>query len=147
MSPVYVRLCTGACKRQEGAVLSVQLKMVGLMVEDMARSLGFYRRLELEIPEGAEEQVHVEVEIGSGVMLFWDAAFVGAYDPDREKPQGGYRILLEFFVGSKEAVDARYEELVAEGHRGHKEPFETHFGAYMAMVDDPDGNTVLLTAG
>ena len=26
-------------------------------------------------------------------------------------------------------------------------PFETHFGAHMAMIDDPDGNTLLLTAG
>lgn len=127
--------------------MSARLKMVGLMVEDMARSLGFYCGLGLEIPEGAEEQVHVEVEIGGGVVLFWDSVFAGAYDPDREKPKGGYQILLEFFVGSKEAVDATYKELVAEGHRGHKAPFETHFGAYMAMVDDPDGNTVLLTAG
>lgn len=134
-------------KRQEGAALSAQLKMVGLMAEDMARSLAFYRRLGLEIPEGAEEREHVEVEIGGGMVLFWDAVFADTYDPEREKAGGGYRILPEFFVGSREAVNATYEELVAGGHHGHKVPFETHFGAYMAMVDDPDGNTVLLTAG
>jgi uncharacterized glyoxalase superfamily protein PhnB len=127
--------------------LGARLSMIGLLVEDMGRSLGFYRRVGLEIPEGAEKQEHVEVEIGGGVVLFWDAAFVGAYDPEREEPKGGYRIVLEFFVGTREAVDARYEELVADGYRGHKVPFETHFGAYMAMVDDPDGNTVLITAG
>jgi uncharacterized glyoxalase superfamily protein PhnB len=127
--------------------LGARLSMIGLLVEDMGRSLGFYRRVGLEIPEGAEKQEHVEVEIGGGVVLFWDAAFVGAYDPEREEPKGGYRIVLEFFVGTREAVDARYEELVADGYRGHKAPFETHFGAYMAMVDDPDGNTVLITAG
>ena len=44
-------------------------------------------------------------------------------------------------------MDARYKELVVEGHRAHKAPFETHFGAYMAMIDDLDGNTILLTAG
>ena len=127
--------------------MSAQLKMVGIIVEDMARSLAFYRRLELEIPEEAEEREHVEVEIGGGVVLFWDAVFAGRYDPEREKPKDSYRILLEFFVGSERDVDARYEKLVADGYRGHREPFETHFGAYMAMVDDPDGNTVLLTAG
>jgi predicted lactoylglutathione lyase len=121
--------------------------MIGLLVEDMERSLGFYRALGLTIPEGAEEQEHVEIEIGGGLVLFWDAAFVGAYDPDREEPNGGYRILPEFFVGSEEAVDALYAKLVADGYRVHGPPFETHFGAYMAMVDDPDGNTVLLTAG
>ena len=127
--------------------MGARLSMIGLLVEDMGRSLGFYRRVGLEIPEGAEKQEHVEVEIGGGVVLFWDAAFVGAYDPEREEPKGGYRIVLEFFVGTREAVDARYEELVADSYRGHKAPFETHFGAYMAMVDDADGNTVLITAG
>jgi predicted lactoylglutathione lyase len=121
--------------------------MIGLLVEDMGRSLAFYRALGLTIPEGDEEREHVEVEIGGGLVFFWDASFVGTYDPEREKPKGGYRILPEFFVGSEEAVDALYGKLVAEGHRGHGPPFETHFGAYMAMVDDPDGNTVLLTAG
>lgn len=127
--------------------MSAQLKMVGLMVGDMARSLAFYCRPGLEIPEGTEEREHVEIEIGGGMVPFWDAVFAGSYDPDRDEPKGGYRVLLEFFVGSERDVDARYGELVAEGHRGHKAPFETHFGAHMAMVDDPDGNTILLTAG
>jgi predicted lactoylglutathione lyase len=121
--------------------------MVGIVVEDMARSLAFYRSLGLDIPWGAEEQGHVEVEIGGGVVLFWDAVFAGSYDPDRDEPKGGYRILPEFFVESEREVDTRYGELVAEGYRGHKAPFQTHFGAYMAMVEDPDGNTVLLTGG
>jgi len=89
----------------------------------------------------------VEVEIGGGVVLFWDAAFVGAYDPDRERPKGGYRVLPESCVGNREIVDARYSELVAEGYYGHGAPFETRFGAYMATVEDPDGNTILITAG
>ena len=123
------------------------MSMIGLLVEDMERSLAFYRALGLTIPEGAEEEAHVEVEIGGEVILFWDAAFDATYDPEREKPRGGYWILPEFFVGSREAVDALYGKLVSHGHPGHRPPFETHFGAYMAMVDDPDGNTVLLTAG
>jgi catechol 2,3-dioxygenase-like lactoylglutathione lyase family enzyme len=110
--------------------------MVGIMVEDMERSLSFYRKLGLEVPEGAEEQGHVEVEIGGGVVLFWDAVFAETYDPDREKPGDGYRIFPEFCVGDREA-----------GGHGYRAPFETHFGGYMALVDDPDGNTVLLTAG
>jgi predicted lactoylglutathione lyase len=127
--------------------LGARLSMIGLLVEDMKRSLAFYRALGLPIPEGADEEAHVEVEIGCGVVLFWDTAFVATYDPHRKEPKGGYRILPEFFVGSEEAVDILYEKLVADGHRGHRPPFETYFGAYMAMVDDPDGNTVLLTAG
>jgi len=41
----------------------------------------------------------------------------------------------------------RVETVPRHGYRGHRTPFETAFGAYMAMVDDPDGNTVLMTAG
>jgi hypothetical protein len=32
-------------------------------------------------------------------------------------------------------------------YRGHRAPFETHFGTHMAMINDPDGNAILLTAG
>lgn len=53
----------------------------------------------------------------------------------------------EFFLASREAVDARYADMTGQGYRGHRAPFETAFGAYMAMIDDPDGNTVLITAG
>ena len=54
--------------------------------------------------------------------------------------------MLEFFVASNHAVDALFAELTAAGHRGRRAPFLTDFDAYMCMVDDPDGNTVLITA-
>ena len=51
-------------------------------------------------------------------------------------------------VGFKNgAVDAKFAELREAGYRGRREPWLTSFGAYMCMVDDPDGNTVLITAG
>jgi catechol 2,3-dioxygenase-like lactoylglutathione lyase family enzyme len=108
--------------------VSPRLGIVGIMVEDMARSLSFYRKPGLEAQEGTEEQGHVEVEIGGGVVVFWDAVFAETYDPDRVKPGDGYRILPEFFVGGREALDAVYEELEAGAH-GYGAPFETHFGA------------------
>jgi hypothetical protein len=106
------------------------LSMIGLLVEDMGRSLGFYRTLGLTIPEGYEEETHVEVEVGGGLVLFWDAVFVRTYDPNREKPNGGYRIVPEFFVVSEEAVDALCVELVADGHRGHKAPQDALRGVH-----------------
>jgi len=127
--------------------MALQLSMIGLFVEDMGRSLAFYRRLSLEVPAGADDQPHVEVTMEDGVTFFWDATFVRTYDPDREPPSGGYRMLPEFFLAGREAVDATYAEMTGHGYRGHRAPFETAFGAYMAMVDDPDGNTVLITAG
>jgi hypothetical protein len=53
---------------RRGVVLGARLSMIGLLVEDMERSLGFYRALGLPIPESAEEEAHVEVEIGGEVV-------------------------------------------------------------------------------
>lgn len=124
-----------------------RLSMVGIIVEDMARSLAFYRRLGLDIPEDADDRSHVELPLAGGMTLFWNAFFVGTDDPGREPPSGGYRLILEFFLEGHEAVDAKYAELITSGYQGHRAPFVSSFGAYMAMVDDPDGNTVLITAG
>ena len=43
--------------------------------------------------------------------------------------------------------DALYAEPVDAGHPSRRALFTTDFDAYMAPVDDPDGNTVLITAG
>jgi catechol 2,3-dioxygenase-like lactoylglutathione lyase family enzyme len=120
--------------------------MVVLLVEDLPRSLGFYRRLGVEFPAGAEGRTDIQVPLGDGHQLVISTTFVGN-DPDRRRPTGGSRILLEFFVDGDAAVDAKYGELVEAGYRGRRAPWRTTFAAYMAMVDDPDGNTVLVTAG
>ena len=59
----------------------------------------------------------------------------------------GSRIELEFFVEGRAAVDAKWAELTQAGYAGRRAPFLTGFDAYMCLVDDPDGNTVLVTAG
>jgi predicted lactoylglutathione lyase len=126
--------------------MTVQLSMVGLMVKDMAASLRFYRRLGLEISADADEKRFVMHRMESGVTLFWDTFFADTYDPSRTVPTGGYQVMLEFFLESNEAVDRMYEDLVAFGYHGRSKPVQTD-GPYAAMVDDPDGNVVLITAG
>lgn len=42
-------------------------------------------------------------------------------------------------------VDAMWAKLTAAGHHGRMAPRRTQ-GPYAAMVDDPDGNVVLLTS-
>jgi len=121
--------------------MSVQLSMVGLMVRDMAASLTFYRRLGLAIPAAAEQKRFVLHRMESGVSIFADT-----YDPTRGAPTGGYRVMLEFFLADEAAVDAKYHELTGYGYGGRRAPVQTT-GPYAAMVDDPDGNVVLLTAG
>jgi catechol 2,3-dioxygenase-like lactoylglutathione lyase family enzyme len=120
--------------------------MVVLLLDDLPRSLAFYRRLGVEFPAGAHERRDVQGPLGDDHQLVISTTFA-RNDPDRQPPSGGSRIMLEFFVDGDEAVDAKYAELTEAGFRGRREPWHTNFGAYMGLVDDPDGNTVLVTAG
>ena len=126
--------------------MSFQLSMVGLIVADMGAALEFYRRLGIDIPHGAEEKPFVQVQMESGVTIFWDTFFAKRHYQDMEPPEGGSRVMLEFFLDDEAAVDAKFEELVGFGYAGPMTPEQT-VGPYAAMVEDPDGNIVLLTAG
>jgi len=119
--------------------------MVVLLVEDIGRSVAFYRRLGVEFPADAETRRDVQVPLGDEHQLVISTTF-GRSVPDLAAPSGS-RIILEFFVEGNAAVDKKYAELVEAGHPGRREPFLTNFEAYMGMVDDPDGNTILVTAG
>lgn len=126
--------------------MTVQISMVGLIVADMAASLAFYRMLGLDIPADAEAQRFVEHRMESGVTLFWDTVWTDQHDPTHRPVGDGYGILLEFFLADTDAVDAKYAQLTGAGYPGRMAPAQTT-GPYAAMVDDPDGNVVLITAG
>jgi predicted lactoylglutathione lyase len=120
--------------------------MVVLLVEDLASSVSFYRRLGVVFPDDVERRASVVVDLGGGHKLVLSTTF-GHNVLDRVPPTGDGRVMLEFFVDDDKAVDALHAELVHAGHRSRREPFQADFGAYMGLVDDPDGNTVLITAG
>jgi catechol 2,3-dioxygenase-like lactoylglutathione lyase family enzyme len=127
-------------------VASPRFTMVVLLIEDLPRSLAFYRRLGVEFPADADTRTDIQVPIGDRHQLVLTTTFV-RYLPEDEHPSGGPRVILEFFVEGNDAVDAKYAELIDAGYRGRRAPFLTGFGAYMGIVHDPDGNTVLITAG
>ena len=54
--------------------------------------------------------------------------------------------MLEFYLETREALDAKFEELTGFGHAAHCEPYDVTPELRFAMVDDPDGNTILLSA-
>ena len=126
--------------------MGLELYMVGAIVEDMPRAVEFYRRLGVEVPEGAEEQEFVEIGM-SGLTFFLSTREQNArWDPARTPASGGYRIILEFYLDSPEALDAKYEELTGYGYPSHCAPYDVTPELRFAMVDDPDGNTILLSA-
>ena len=140
--------------------MALELYMLGLIVQDMDKSLEFYRRLGLAIPEGSEKKTHVQIKMGSGLTFFldsspsrWDPRFVRKDDPGRmearmearPEPSGSYSSLLEFYLKTRDAVDAKYAELTGFGYQSHCAPYETPFGMCFAFINDPDGNTILLS--
>ena len=126
--------------------MGLELYMVGAIVEDMPRAVEFYRRLGVDVPEGAEEQEFVEIAM-SGLTFFLSTREQNArWDPARRRASGGYRIILEFYLDSPEALDAKYEELTGYGYPSHCAPYDVTPELRFAMVDDPDGNTILLSA-
>jgi uncharacterized glyoxalase superfamily protein PhnB len=124
-----------------------RLDALGIVVEDMSRSLAFYRQLGLDLPPEADGEPHVEAALPGGLRLLWDTVeTVRSFDPDWQPPSGGNRIGLAFRCDSPADVDATYETLVSLGYDGHKAPWDAFWGQRYATLHDPDGNGVDLFA-
>ena len=127
--------------------MGLEIYMVGAIVEDMARAIEFYRRLGLDIPEGSETKGHVEVKMHNNSMTFFltTRAVNKRWDPARPEAEasGAYRMILEFYLETIEAVDAKYNEMLGYGYKGHVAPYYIQPTLYFALINDPDGNTIL----
>ncbi|MFE4514124.1 VOC family protein [Kitasatospora sp. NPDC056783] len=120
---------------------------VGLVVADVAASVGFYRRLGVGFPEGVEGEGHVEGELPGGPLLVLDAEeTIRSFHPGWRAPSGGARSALAFRCGSPAEVDVLYGELTGAGYHGELEPWDAFWGQRYAVVRDPDGNGVDLLA-
>ena len=123
-----------------------RLDLIGIIVQDMAAALAFYRRLGFEIPPEADTEGHVEATAG-GLRVAWDTVeVVHSFDPDWTPPVGGQRLGLAFLCDSPTEVDEIYGELIAAGYESRLEPWDAFWGQRYAVVRDPDGNPVDLFA-
>ena len=127
--------------------MSPRLDFFGIAVSDMARSVAFYRRLGLDFPEGAEEQPHVEAQLGGGVRYALDTEDVmRTFDPEWKRPSDGHLTGGAFQCESPEEVDRVYRELLGAGATPHKEPWDAFWGQRYAQLKDPDGTVIDLYA-
>jgi len=127
--------------------MEARLEVIELVVHDMARSLAFYRRLGVDVPDDADQEQHVEATLPGGLRMAWDTeATIRSFDPDWAPPTGGHRMALAFRLDSPGDVDSAYDELVAAGYEGHKAPWDAFWGMRYAVVHDPDGLAVDLFA-
>jgi len=123
--------------------MAATVGVIGVVVQDMARSLAFYRRLGLDVPAGADGEQHVEVGLPGGLKLAFDTVdTIRSFDPSWTPATGSPRMGLAFACDSPAEVDKLYGELVAAGYEGHKEPWDAFWGMRYALLHDPDGNGV-----
>jgi catechol 2,3-dioxygenase-like lactoylglutathione lyase family enzyme len=127
--------------------MAATLSMFSVVVDDMATSLAFYRRLGLDIPAEADGQPHAEITLAGGLRLGWDTvATVRGFEPEWQPPAGGHRMAIAFELASPQAVDDLYAQLVGEGYTGIRKPWDAVWGQRYALIADPDGTSVDLFA-
>ena len=133
--------------------MALELYMLGLIVQDMSIALEFYRRLGLAIPDGSEKRSHVEIKMGSGLTFFldsnpnrWDPGFDALPAAAHGDAPDRYPAILEFYLKEQATLQAKYTEMIDFGYQSYREPYVTSFGMHFAMIKDPDGNTILLSA-
>ena len=126
---------------QKGLVL----RQLNIVASDFGKTLAFYRRLGLEIAEDPASGgiQHAEVTLANGFVLEFDnLTLARTYNAAWRQPRGGSRALIGFAVPTREAVDERYEDLIAAGYACRQPPYDTFWGARYAVVADPDGNDI-----
>jgi uncharacterized glyoxalase superfamily protein PhnB len=122
-----------------------KLAAIGIVTNDIAESVRFYRLLGLDVPE-PDGGPHHQVELPGGIRLMWDTVeLMQQLDPNREELQG-QRMALAFECESPDDVNATYARIVEAGYEGRKEPYDAFWGQRYANVADPDGNVVDLFA-
>jgi catechol 2,3-dioxygenase-like lactoylglutathione lyase family enzyme len=122
-----------------------QLKAIGIVTSDMARSIRFYRLLGLDVPETPDEG-HVDASLPNGFRLMLDTEDVmRSFRPDWTRETGN-QFALAFECASPSEVDEMYGRAVDAGFHGEKEPWDAFWGHRYAQLRDPDGVGVDLYA-
>jgi len=115
-----------------------RLTAVTLGVRDKARARAFYEALGWRGVGGAGDDP-VFFQAGGLVVALWDRALLA--DDSCVADGGGWGgITLAHNVRSRQEVDAVTEQARAAGATVGREPAETFWGGYNAIVFDPDGH-------
>lgn len=127
--------------------MAISLHTVGITVRDLGKSLSFYRTLGLPIPEGQDNEHHVEFTSEDGYSIgFIPESTMLHTNPNWQAPTGDNRISLQFACASPAEVDDTYNRLISAGYQSFKEPWDAFWGQRFAQVIDPDGNNVAFFA-
>jgi catechol 2,3-dioxygenase-like lactoylglutathione lyase family enzyme len=127
--------------------MAPHIDAVGIVADDIPRSLAFYRHLGIDVADPDDGQVHVEATLASGLRVLWDTpATITSFHPAWVPPTGGARVVPAVRVEAPAEVDALYEALLGAGGTPAVAPFDAPWQMRYAVVHDPDGNAVDLFA-
>lgn len=123
--------------------MAISLHTVGITVKNLGKSLSFYRTLGLPIPQGQDNEHHVEFTSEDGYSIgFIPETTMLHTNPNWQAPTGDNRISLQFACKTPAEVDETYKKLIEAGHQSFKEPWNAFWGQRFAQVIDPDGNNI-----
>ncbi|MGC4940653.1 VOC family protein [Kribbella sp. DT2] len=125
--------------------MGIQLGMIVLYARDLQKSIEFYRLLGLDVPDPHPQRPVSINKLDNGVTMIITVDEVALrFDSQWTRPEGGYQQVVEFFVDDDAAVDAVWNTLTSAGYSGRTAPGRL-LGPYATMIEDPDGNVVLIT--
>jgi uncharacterized protein len=115
-----------------------RLSMITLGVQDIVRARAFYEAIGW-VGRGGDGGAPVFFQSGDMVVALWDRA--GLAEDSCVIDSGGWGgVTLAHNVGSKDEVHTVTEECRVAGARVAREPADTFWGGYDAIVIDPDGH-------
>ena len=115
-----------------------RVSVITLGVRDLARARRFYEAVGWETGAAPDDDV-VFFQAGDMVLALWDRERL-AEDSCVEDTPGWGGVTLALNLGSPAEVDAATEEARAAGGTIGREPAETFWGGYSAVVIDPEGH-------
>jgi uncharacterized protein len=115
-----------------------RVSLITLGVRDLARARAFYEALGWKTGAAPGDDV-VFFQAGDMVVALWDRARL-AEDSCVEDSGGWGGTTLALNFGSPAEVDTAIEEARTAGATIGREPAETFWGGYSAVMIDPDGH-------
>jgi hypothetical protein len=112
--------------------------VITLGVRDLVRARRFYESLGWSTGAAPEDDV-VFFQAGEMVLALWDRDRL-AEDSSVQDSSGWGGVALALNVGSPEEVHEVIEEARAAGASIGREPAETFWGGYGAVIIDPEGH-------
>ena len=128
-----------------------RIHAITLAVEDLERSLAFYRSLGLESPGIVAEEFPGDEEMAAGAIAFFqlERGLMLCVYPRRElakdakvpaPPPSSGLFSIGHAVGSREEVDALLDAAEAAGATVTVKAYDRPFGVYSGYFEDPDGH-------